>query len=98
MFKVLAITPTYYPDVGGGALASHLIVNLLANVRGLRLTVLTGIKNPKRVKGVSYYYDPFLKLMNKQYIPQSWLSARYQNIIDKHDVIYITYALSLIHI
>jgi len=36
VIKVLAVMPTYYPEAGGGALASHLMVNL-NSVRGCDL-------------------------------------------------------------
>jgi glycosyltransferase involved in cell wall biosynthesis len=96
VIKVLAVMPTYYPEAGGGALASHLMVNLLTHAEGLKLTVLTGAREPEKVKGVDYYYDPFLKLIDKHYIPQQWLTERYRNILESHDVIYIVYAYPLI--
>lgn len=96
MVKMLAITPMYLPEVGGGALASHLIIDLLAKANNLTITVLTRVQNPEKVKGVSYYYDPFLRLVNKRYIPPSCLTKRYQKIIEKHDVVYIAYAFPLI--
>lgn len=94
--RVLVITPVYYPEVGGGALATYLITDLLARTSKLRLTVLTGVKDSKRVSGVNYIYDPLLKLMNKQYFPTSLLAKRYQKILKKHDIIYVVYAFPLI--
>ena len=96
MVKVAIITPVYYPEIGGGALASYLIVNLLAKVKDLELTVLTGVRNPTKVKGVNYYYDPLLKIINKRFIPPSLLFERYENILNKHEVVYILYAFPLI--
>jgi len=94
--QVLVITPVYYPEVGGGALATYLITGLLARTSKLKLTVLTGVKDSKRVSGVNYIYDPLLKLMNKQYFPASLLAKRYQKILKKHDIIYVMYAFPLI--
>ncbi|MEM2613270.1 MAG: glycosyltransferase family 4 protein [Nitrososphaerota archaeon] len=68
----------------------------MARTSKLRLTVLTGVKDSKRVSGVNYIYDPLLKLMNKQYFPTSLLAKRYQKILKKHDIIYVVYAFPLI--
>ncbi|MEM2741863.1 MAG: glycosyltransferase family 4 protein [Nitrososphaeria archaeon] len=94
--QVLVVTPVYYPEVGGGALATYLITDLLARTGQLRLTVLTGVKDPKRISGVKYIYDPLMKLMNKQYFPTSLLAKRYQKVLKKHDIIYVVYAFPLI--
>ena len=96
--KVLAILPTYYPEVGGGALASHLIIKLLSQSREAQITVLTGARNPEKAEGVNYYYDPLLKLIDKLYVPPHVLLSRYGNVLKKHDVVYITYAYPLIPI
>ncbi|MEM0216718.1 MAG: hypothetical protein QW612_04160 [Candidatus Bathyarchaeia archaeon] len=71
----------YYPEVGGGALATYLITDLLAKTSQLRLTVLTGVRNPERVNGVNYIYDPLIKLINKRYFLPSLLAKRYQKIL-----------------
>ena len=96
--KLLVITPIYYPEVGGGALATYLMVDLLAKLEGLKITVLTGCKAPKRSKGVNYVYDPFLKTIDKNLYPLQLLFERYERIIRTHDVIYIMYAFPLIPI
>ena len=96
MVKVLAILPTYYPEVGGSALASHCIIDLLAKANDLNVTVLTGTQNPQKVRGVKYYYDPLIKTIDKWCLPQSSLSRRYQSILERHDVVYIAHAYPLI--
>ncbi|MEM1831478.1 MAG: glycosyltransferase family 4 protein [Desulfurococcaceae archaeon] len=94
--KMLVVTPLYHPEVGGGTLATYLITDLLARSDQLRLTVLTGVKNPKRVSGVNYIYDPLMKLINKRYFPPTTLAKRYQSILKEHDVIYVVYAFPFI--
>jgi len=94
--KLLVITPIYYPEVGGGALAAYLMVDLLAKLEGLKITVLTGRKAPKLTKGVNYIYDPFLKVIDKNLYPPQLLFKRYERIIGAHDVVYILYAYPLI--
>ncbi|MEM4489146.1 MAG: glycosyltransferase family 4 protein, partial [Desulfurococcaceae archaeon] len=94
--KMLVVTPLYHPEVGGGALATYLITDLLARTGQLRLTVLTGVKDPKRISGVKYIYDPFMKLINKQYFPPSMLAKRYRKILKEHDIIYVVYAFPFI--
>ncbi|MEM4619570.1 MAG: glycosyltransferase family 4 protein [Desulfurococcaceae archaeon] len=96
VIKVLVVTPVYHPEVGGGALATYLITDLLARTGQLRLTVLTGAKNPKIVSGVKYIYDPLMKLINKHYFPPSLLAKRYQKILREHDIIYVVYAFPFI--
>jgi len=96
--KLLVITPIYYPEVGGGALATYLMINLLAKLEGLKITVLTGCKAPKRTKGVNYIYDPFLKTIDKNLYPPQVLFERYERIIRAHDIVYISYAFPLIPI
>ena len=83
--QVLVITPVYYPEVGGGALATYLITGLLARTGQLRLTVLTGVRNPERVNGVNYIYDPLIKLINKRHFLPSLLAKRYRKILKEHD-------------
>ncbi|MEM1510195.1 MAG: glycosyltransferase family 4 protein [Thermofilaceae archaeon] len=94
--RVLVITPVYYPEVGGTALATYLITDLLAKYKRIHLTVLTGVKNPKRIYGIKYSYDPLLKLINKRYIPVSQLNRRYKDIIRSNDVVYVVQAFPLI--
>ncbi|MEM1660994.1 MAG: glycosyltransferase family 4 protein [Candidatus Bathyarchaeia archaeon] len=96
VIKVLVATPVYYPEVGGGALATYLITDLLARSGQLKLTVLTGVKNPKMVSGVNYIYDPLMKLINKQYFSPLMLAKRYQKILKEHDIIYVVYAFPFI--
>ncbi|MEM1646537.1 MAG: hypothetical protein QXL96_11925, partial [Ignisphaera sp.] len=94
--KILAVTPGYYPEVGGTALATYLITDLLAKDERIHLTVLTGVKNPKRINGVKYIYDPLLKRIDKRYIPVSQLNRRYGDIIKSNDIVYIVNAFPLI--
>ncbi|MEM4488729.1 MAG: glycosyltransferase family 4 protein [Desulfurococcaceae archaeon] len=94
--KMLVVTPVYHPEVGGGALATYLITDVLARTGQLRLTVLTGVKNPERVNGVNYIYDPLIKLINKRYFLPSLLAKRYQKILKKHDIIYVAYAFPFV--
>ncbi|MEM2755270.1 MAG: glycosyltransferase family 4 protein [Candidatus Methanomethylicia archaeon] len=94
--RVLVITPVYYPEVGGGALATYLITDVLARTGQLRLTVLTGVRNPERVNGVNYIYDPLIKLINKRYFLPSLLAKRYQKILKRHDIIYVAYAFPFV--
>lgn len=93
---MLIVTPVYPPEVGGGALATYLITDLLAKTSRLKLTVLTGVKDPRMVNGVKYFYDPLLKLMDKLYLPPSLLAKRYRSILEINDVVYIVYAFPFV--
>ncbi|CCC81985.1 glycosyltransferase (type1) [Thermoproteus tenax Kra 1] len=64
MTKLLIIAEQYWPEGGGGTLATHLITKLLAR-EGFNITVVAGTEYPERVRGVEYMFTPLLKRRDK---------------------------------
>ncbi|MEM1684274.1 MAG: glycosyltransferase family 4 protein [Pyrobaculum sp.] len=89
--RILVVAERYWPEGGGGELATHLIIGLL---RGeAEITVVTGTPRPERVKGVNYIYEPLLRRGEKAVL---WANAvrlastkRFRELLRQHDAIYI---------
>jgi glycosyltransferase involved in cell wall biosynthesis len=81
-----------WPEGGGGTLATHLILKLLAQC-GFDILVVTGTRNPARVKGIVYVYHPFLKFSNKlrlwTYLTTPSVKSWFTKLIKKTDIVYI---------
>jgi glycosyltransferase involved in cell wall biosynthesis len=91
MSSVLVVTERYWPDGSGGELATHLILDILR--KRFDVTVVTGTKNPSRLSGVKYIYEP---LLSKREKPILWLntlrlirSQRFQKLLRESDIVYI---------
>jgi glycosyltransferase involved in cell wall biosynthesis len=91
MSPVLVVTERYWPEGSGGELATHLILDILR--KRFDVTVVTGARNPSRLSGVKYIYEP---LLSKREKPILWLntlrlirSQRFQKLLRKSDVVYI---------
>ena len=91
MLSVLVVTERYWPDGSGGELATHLILDILR--KRFDVTVVTGTKNPSRLSGVKYIYEP---LLSKREKPILWLntlrlirSQRFQKLLRESDAVYI---------
>jgi glycosyltransferase involved in cell wall biosynthesis len=89
--SVLVVTERYWPDGGGGELATHLILDILR--KRFDVTVVTGTKNPSKLPSVRYVYEP---LLSKREKPILWLNTvrfvriqRFQKLLRESDVVYI---------
>ena len=89
--KILVVTERYWPEGGGGELATHLITKLLADE--FDITVVTGTKEPERAGGVRYIYEPALSARSKHIL---WLntmrlakSTSFIKLVERADVIYV---------
>jgi len=89
--QLLVITERYWPEGSGGELATHLILEILR--KEFDVVVLTGTRNPTKLPGVQYIYEPLLAKREKVWL---WLNAsrladsqRFQKILRKSDVVYI---------
>jgi glycosyltransferase involved in cell wall biosynthesis len=56
--KVMVISERYWPEGGGGELATHSIINILRKL--CNVSVVTGSQNIARLPGVKYIYEPLL--------------------------------------
>ena len=91
MTSILVVAERYWPDGGGGELATHLVVGVLK--KGFDVTVVTGTENPSRVPGVEYVYEPLLSRREK---PALWLSIPrlasaqgFRGLLSESDVVYV---------
>jgi len=88
---ILVVTERYWPEGSGGELATHLILDILR--KRFDVIVVTGTKNPSRLSGVKYIYEP---LLSKREKPILWLntlklirSQRFQKLLRESDIVYI---------
>jgi len=81
-----------WPEGGGGTLATHLILKLLAQC-GFDILVVSGSRNPTRVKGIVNIYYPSLKFSNKMrlwtYLTIPFVKSWFTKVIKKTDIVYI---------
>jgi len=87
------ITERYWPDGSGGELATHLIIDILRKEKALEITVITGSRNPMRLPGVRYIYEPLLSVEGK---PLLWLNVNrlirrgeFRKILQESDIVYV---------
>lgn len=64
--KVLTVSEIYWPNGGGGELATHLILSLLRE--GFEVKVATGTREPERLPGVNYVHEPMLSKGEKMFL------------------------------
>jgi len=91
--QLLVITERYWPDGSGGELATHLIIDILRKEKALEITVITGSRNPMRLPGVRYIYEPLLSVEGK---PLLWLNVsrlirrgEFRKILQESDIVYV---------
>ena len=91
--QLLVITERYWPDGSGAELATHLIIDILRKEKALETTVITGSRNPMRLPGVRYIYEPLLSVEDK---PLLWLNTNklikreeFRKILQESDVVYV---------
>jgi len=91
MTSILVVAERYWPDGGGGELATHLIVGVLS--KEFDVTVITGTKNPQKFPQVNYVYEPLLSIREK---PLLWLNTiklvrteKFKKLVKESDIIYV---------
>ncbi|MGC9119244.1 MAG: glycosyltransferase family 4 protein [Thermoproteus sp.] len=89
--RLLVVAERYYPEGGGGELATHLIVGILR--RRFDVTVVTGTADPERASGVRYVHEPLLSRAAK---PVLWTNlarlarkGRFEALLRESDAVYI---------
>jgi len=92
MSKVLVVTEQSWPEGGGGILATHLIIKILAQ-QGFKVTVATGTDQPSQIEGVEYLTIRHLKPRNKIKL---WLNlaslertSSFKKMLKDVDILYI---------
>jgi glycosyltransferase involved in cell wall biosynthesis len=90
MSSILVVTERYWPDGGGGELATHLIINILR--KKFNVVVVTGTRSTSKASGVEYIYEP---LLSKREKPMLWMNTlrlinnqRFQKLLDESDIVY----------
>lgn len=90
--RVLVLGP-FWPEGSGGALATYLIVRLLAGQGDLDVTVATGTREPARINNVKFIVDPMLRAASKLELllrlANPLARHRYEELIRRFDVLYI---------
>jgi len=90
MSSLLVVTERYWPDGGGGELATHLLINILR--KKFNVVVVTGTRNASKASCVEYIYEP---LLSKREKPMLWMNTlrlinnqRFQKLLDESDIVY----------
>jgi len=91
MVSIAVFTMKFYPEGGGGSVATYLILKHLSGCKGLSFTVFTGSKKYANIGRVSVNYVP---LLNSSNMAHAWLNIiahreYFSKLIEKFDVIYI---------
>jgi len=89
--KLLVVTERYWPEGGGGELATHLVLNMLRKC--FEIIVVAGSKDPIKVPDVKFVYEPLLSARNKQLL---WANAfrlsrleSFKKLISWAEVVYV---------
>ena len=100
--NILIISQRFWPEGGGGTLATYLITRLLANEQTLNISVITGTRNPLHIENVKFIIDPILMSSNKVELLLNFLRPTvrqyYKELIRRFDVVYIPYGYPVIPI
>jgi len=93
MRTILTVTEEYWPEPGGGNLATHLIVDILSQLDDIRVVVVSGAENPARITAVKHVSTPLLRASNKiELWTKLTLLTRcgwFQRMLDSADTVYI---------
>ncbi|KXB07227.1 hypothetical protein AKJ52_00650 [candidate division MSBL1 archaeon SCGC-AAA382C18] len=91
--KVLVVSEKFWPEGGGGELATNLIADLLSREEGLQVEILSGTETPLKPNSVKYQSIPLLKFSNKIELWRNlFLLSRKDWFIEKleyADIVYI---------
>ncbi len=98
MKKVLIISTTFWPEGGGGTLATYLITKLLS--ADLNITVVTGTRCPVPIDNVRFIISRTLKASNKLELLLRSVGSEsnefFRKLMRNFDIIYIPYGYPLI--
>jgi len=90
-YSILVISEKYWPEGGGGELATHLIVSMLS--KDFEVTVVTGMGKQSKLPCVRYIYEPLLSKYEK---PMLWFNTlrlirtkEFEKLVEEADVLYI---------
>ncbi len=90
--RILVVSERWWPEGGGGELATHLITKLLAN-SGFKITVIHGSDNIESIRGVKMIYTELLSVRIKHRLWANVLLLTrekwFQSLIRKIDLVYI---------
>jgi glycosyltransferase involved in cell wall biosynthesis len=100
MTSILIISGQFWPEGGGGALATYLIAKLLSACDDFKITIVTGTNKPAKIGNINFIIDEGFRI---RYKPLRWFYflhplvwKYYKNLVKRHDVIYIPYGYELI--
>jgi len=89
--RILVVSERFWPNGSGGELATHLIVDILR--KEFEVVVVTGSRNPYRLPGVEFVYEPLLLRWEK---PVFWFNTlglvrteRFRKLIRECDIVYV---------
>jgi len=89
--KLLVIAERYWPEGGGGELATHLTIDVLR--KEFDVTVVTGSRDIDALPNVKYIHEPLLTTRKK---PALWLnslrlanSERFRKLLSEHNIVYV---------
>lgn len=93
MIRILVIAERFWPEGGGGTLATYHILKLLSSVKEINVSVLTSTPNPVKIGDVSYLFNYNLKSENKLSL---WLKLllnpsiriSFKKVVQNFDVVY----------
>jgi glycosyltransferase involved in cell wall biosynthesis len=89
--RLLVVSERYFPEGGGGELATHLIVGILR--RRFEVTVVTGTARPEVHSEVQYVYEPALAGGSKLslWLGSGRLAERdyFMRLVRESDVVYV---------
>jgi len=95
MTSILVVSELFWPEGGGAELATYLILNILAK-HNFGITVVTGTKNPAKIRSARYYVTPYLRASNRivKWIRMGMLGLgkRFKEMLNNHDILYIPLA------
>jgi glycosyltransferase involved in cell wall biosynthesis len=92
MRKILVITERYWPEGGGGALVTHLVLKRILQLSNVKIAVLTETENPEKLNGVEYIYAPLSGASKYHaYLKQMMLLLKesFKSFLQKFHLIYI---------
>jgi glycosyltransferase involved in cell wall biosynthesis len=95
MASILVVSELFWPEGGGAELATYLILDILAK-HNFGITVVTGTKNPAKLRGARYCVAPYLRGSNRivKWVKMEMLGLdkSFKEMLNNHDILYIPLA------
>jgi glycosyltransferase involved in cell wall biosynthesis len=92
MASILVVSELFWPEGGGAELATYLILDILAK-HNFGITVVTGTKNPAKIRGARYCVAPYLRGSNRivKWVKMEMLGLdkSFKEMLNNHDILYI---------